>query len=162
MPMLQTSYATKPLAGVVGRRANMEEWNTITRLAEDDGIGFGQPVQRGTEDDQVAIFDDGNFLGITEADQTLIDGAVGTDLEYPEGYNVPVCERGVIWVMAGGTATAGGLVYWDSATGRYSDDDGDTLIPGAEFDSSGGNGDLVKIRLRRATPVPVVEAGGGE
>lgn len=158
MPMIQTEWAAKPQPGVVGRRANMEEWNTITRIAEVAGIGFGHPVQRGTEDDQVAPFGEGNFLGIAEADQTAVDGPVGSPLVYAEGANVPVCEKGVLWCLASGACTAGSPVYW---TGTGYADAGDSLIPGAEFDSTAVADAPVKIRLRRnpASPAP---AGGGE
>lgn len=164
MPMLQETWATKPLPGIVGRRANMEEWNTITRIAEEAGIGFGVPVQRGTADDHIEpLAADGNFLGITEADQSLVDGQVGTALEYAEGVNVPVCEKGVIWVRAGGTVAAGGLVYFAASSSTYfgAAAGGRVLVPGAEFDSSGSADSLVKVRLRRQTPVPA-PAGGGD
>ncbi len=159
MPMIQKEWAAKPLPGAVGRRANMEEWNTITRTAGAAGIGFAHPVQRGTSDDQVVPLTTGNFLGISEADQTLIDGPVGTQAVYPVGSELPVCEKGVIWARAVGTCTAGNPVYWDSAADGYANDSSKTLIPGAEFDNSAAANGLVKIRLRRnpATPAP---AGG--
>lgn len=51
MPMIQPEIYAKPAAGIVGRRANMEEWNTVTRLTAAAGIGFGEPVQRGASAD---------------------------------------------------------------------------------------------------------------
>lgn len=155
MPPLQTSYSENMAAGAVGRRQNMEEWNTFTGLAEDvesNPIGFAQPVKQGTAGEQVALYDgSGVFRGLTEADTTVPGGT------FPEGYNVPVMESGVIWAMAGGTCTIRGPVYWDDADGTYSDTDTDTLIPGAEFDSAASDGELVKIRLRRAVPAPSSE-----
>lgn len=144
----QTSYAQNMEPGAVGRRANMEEWNTITCIAEDvtnNPIGFAQPVMRGSGDEKVVIYDgSGSFRGLTEADVTL--GA----LVYPEGANTPVCESGVLWALAGDTCTAGESVGWDSATGKYEDGSSSTaVIPNAEFDSSAAAGQLVKIRLRR-------------
>lgn len=158
MAMLQTEWASQPQPGAVGRRANMEEWNTITRIAEEGGIGFAHPVQRGSGDDHAAPFTDGNFLGIVEADQSAVDGPVGSPLEYAEGANIPVCEVGVLWARADGDCTAGGLVYW---TGDGYADAGDTLIPGAEFDSTATDGSLVKVRLRRTPAIPT-PAGGGD
>ena len=145
---LQTSYAQYMDAGAVGRRANMEEWNTITCLAEDvtsNPIGFAQPVMRGSADEKVKKYDgSGSFRGLTEADVTL--GAQN----YPEGANTPVCESGVIWALAGDTCTAGESVGWDSSTGKYENGSStNTIIPNAEFDSSAASGQLVKIRLRR-------------
>lgn len=154
MPPLQTTFTSEFPAGAIGRRQNMEEWNGLTGLAEDteaNPIGFAQPVMQGTAGEQVKkLAGAGVFRGITEADTTL--GAT----TYPEGYNVPVMESGVIWAEAGGACTIRGLVQWDAATGQYSDAGG-TAIPGAEFDSAAAAaGDLVKIRLRRQVPaVPV-------
>lgn len=148
---LQTSIPTEMLPGAVGRRQNMEEWNTITCIAnnvEANPIGFGVPVMRynagGPE--AVRLYDgSGVFRGLTEADVTL--GAQ----TYPEGYSVPVMESGVIWVLAGATVEPGEPVAYDSSTGRYepADTSSAIVIPNAEFDSAGGDGDLVTIRLRR-------------
>lgn len=152
MPPIQTEFNRFMEAGAVGRRVNMEEWNTLTGLAEDveaNPIGFAQPVMRGTDGEQVKLYDGtGVFRGLTEADVT-IDGQT-----FPEGYNTPVMESGVIWAMAGAACTAGGPVYWDAATGKYSDTNTDDLIPNAEFDSSAGADELVKIRLRRIPAAP--------
>lgn len=152
MPPLQTTMPTSMAAGAVGRRQNMEEWNGLTGLAEDvtaNPIGFAQPVMRGTAGEQVKKYDGaGIFRGITEADVTL-----GADT-YPEGYNTPVMESGVIWALAGGACTAGGPVQWDPATDKYSDAGG-TAIPNSEFDSAAAaDGDLVLIRLRRIPAAP--------
>lgn len=154
MPMIQTTWAAKPAPGQVGRRANMEEWNTLTRIAEVEGIGFAEPVQRGTGADQVVPFTTGKFLGLTECDYTIGTDAPGDPITFPVGWNTPVNEFGVLWANANGTCTQGGYVYWDAADKGYSDDDGGTLIPNAEFDSSAAAGDIVKIRLRRIPAAP--------
>ncbi len=155
MPIIQTEIKVKPAPGMVGRRANMEEWNTITRIASAAGIGFGEPVQRGTSADLIAAFTTGKFLGITEADMTAVDGPVGSPEVFPQGYNTPVCEYGVIWGNAIGTCTAGGLVYWSAASKGYTDTAAsNTLIPNAEFDSAAATGGIVKIRLRRIPAAP--------
>lgn len=45
MAFLQTSYSESMPIGSVGRRVNMEEWNTITRISSAAAlIGFGVPV----------------------------------------------------------------------------------------------------------------------
>jgi hypothetical protein len=132
----------------------MEEWNGLTGLAEDTAanpIGFAQPVMRGTAGEQVKKYNGtGVFRGLTEADVTI-----GADT-YPEGYNVPVMESGVIWALAGGACTAGTPVYWIAASGKYtSTATSNTLIPNAEFDSAAAaDGDLVLIRLRRIPAAP--------
>lgn len=154
MPMIQTTWAAKPAPGQVGRRANMEEWNTLTRIAEVANIGFGEPVQRGTGADQIVPFTTGNFLGLTECDYTAVGGPVGSPAVFPVGWNTPVNEFGVMWVNATGTCTAGGLVYWDATAKGYSNTDTGTLIPNSEFDSSATAGGIVKIRLRRIPAAP--------
>lgn len=148
MPPIQTVYNEYPAPGVAGRRANMEEWNTFTGLAEDvvsNPIGFAYPVEQGTAGEQVKLYDGtGRFRGITEADQTL-----GADT-YPLGYNVPVCESGVIWVYASGNCTRGGAVGWNNTKKGYQNDATATVeIPDAEFDTDGIEGDVVRVRIRR-------------
>lgn len=155
MPMIQPEIYAKPAAGIVGRRANMEEWNTVTRLTAAAGIGFGEPVQRGASADLIAPFTTGKFLGITEADMTAVDGAPGAAAVYPAGYNTPVCDMGVIWGKAAGTCTAGGLVYWSASSKGYTDTAAsNTLVPNAEFDSSAAANGIVKVRLRRVPAAP--------
>lgn len=155
MPIIQNNTKVKPAPGMVGRRANMEEWNTVTRLTAAAGIGFGEPVQRGATDGLIAAFTTGKFLGITEADIAAVDGSPSAAAVFPAGYNTPVCDMGVIWGKAAGACTAGGVVYW-SATGKgYTDTAAsNTLVPNAEFDSSAAANGIVKIRLRRVPAAP--------
>ena len=154
MPMIQTTWAAKPAPGQVGRRANMEEWNTLTRIAEVAGIGFAEPVQRGTGADQVVPFTTGKFLGLTECDYTIGTDSPGDPITFPVGWNTPVNEFGVLWAKAVGACTQGGFVYWNPTTKGYSNTTSGTLIPNAEFDSSAINGGIVKIRLRRIPAAP--------
>lgn len=155
MPIIQPEIYVKPAAGIVGRRANMEEWNTVTRLAQVGTLGFGVPVQRGTAPDQITTFTTGNFLGITEADMTVVSGAVGSPAVFPVGYNTPVCNMGVIWGNAAAACTAGTPVYWNATEGGYqSASASGTLVPNAEFDSTAAADGIVKIRLRRVPAAP--------
>lgn len=151
MAFLQTSYPTEMAPGAVGRRVNMEEWNTITRTAS-EAIGFGQPVER-VGDHNCALLDAGGFLGITEADVVL--GHESSPDAYAQYDNTAVMTYGVIWVISGGACTVGGPVYWNPATGKYSDTNTGTLIPNAEFDSGVAGADaLVKVRLVRVPAAP--------
>lgn len=144
MPSFENSIQATLSSGAAGRRANMEEWNTITRLAEstdDKPILFGAPVERAAASNSVRAFATGKFLGIAEADISLETNV------YPQGANIPVMTMGVIFVPAGGVCTPGGQAKWDAASGLYSDT-GTTLIPDAEFDSA-AEGNIVKLRLMR-------------
>lgn len=147
---LQTTYTENMLPGAVGRRANMEEWNTITRTNSGaTAIGFGQPVERGANAHTAVIWDGtGSFLGITEADPGIVPPIGGTVDTFPQYASMPINRMGVIWVMSGGACTAGGPVYWIAASGKYTNTSaGNVLIPNAEFEITvAGTDTLVTIR----------------
>ena len=86
----------------------------------------------------------GEFLGISVRDTTL-----GAEQDvYEEGDTVAVMTQGVIWVTAGASVTPADPVYWNPATSRYTKTTTHFPVPGAAFDTSGGNGDLVRLALR--------------
>lgn len=151
---LQTSFSEFMPVGSVGRRANMEEWNTITRtLSSVAPVGFAVPVMRGTTPHScIAYTGTGSFLGLTEANSVL--GHVTPD-RYEQYDSVAICKMGVMWVKAGGATTAGGPVYYTAATGLYSNTAaGNILIPNAEFENTGVNGDLVGVRILHVPAIP--------
>ena len=153
MPPLQTVFNQYQAPYSLGRRVNMEEWNTLTGLAQVNTIGFGEPVQDGTAGEQVAPFTSGKFRGITEADLSVNVATGDTAARFPTGSNVPVCESGVIAVLAGGTCTKRTPVYYIAASRSYTSTAGsNTLIPNAEFDATVASGQLVPVRLRRIPP----------
>lgn len=135
--------------GLVGGHANMEEWNAITRTASVAGIAPGQPVQR-DGDFAVEAWDGvSDQLGIVRytVDADTTDG-------YPVGKSISLMTMGVMYVAAGGACTAGGQAGYDAATDRWSDA-GDP-VAGVEFDTSGTDGTLVKIRINRPAPAAYV------
>lgn len=137
-----------------GRRVNAEEWNTITRVMEGTTpVGFGVPVIRGTGPKQCKPYaaDENAIIGITEADLTL--DHVPAD-QFQQYDNVPVCESGVIGVLAGGNVVAGeGAAYSaaaNSGAGGWIDaSSAGDRIPGAVFETSGSAGQVVALRYRR-------------
>lgn len=148
MPPLQTVYSDRPAAYAKARRVNMEEWNTLTGLAQVAGIGIGEPVQDGTTGEQVAPFTSGKFRGITEWTPDTTEAGV-----FPTNANVPVCESGVIGGSAYQTCTKRTPVYWNAANKGYtSTASTNTLIPNAEFDATVSAGGIVPIRVRRIPP----------
>lgn len=150
MPPLQTVYNDRPENYALGRRVNMEEWNTFTGIAEVATIGLAVPVQDGSTDEQVDEFTDGVFRGITEYSPSADEDGV-----FPIGANVPVCENGVIGGLAYQACTKRTPVYWNAANGGYTSTVGtNTLIPNAEFDATVAAGGIVPIRLRRIPPAP--------
>lgn len=143
----------------VGRRANMEEWNTFTCIAE-GVIGFGVPVMAGAGRNGALALDattGRNVLGITEASLVLPhagDGFVQYD-------NVPVCEAGVIGVLLGADVTKGSPARFNTANGTWTGAAQSATvvtIPGAEFDEDGASGSVGVVRYRR--PVPSLSVSG--
>lgn len=97
--------------------------------------------------DSFAITVAGNrFLGITIASATegLVSGQTADT--YPQYANVDIMTQGVIWVEAGGSVADGDPVSVDS-DGNFVTGSGVPLA-GWVFDTTGADGDLVKIAKR--------------
>lgn len=142
----------------LGRRANMEEWNTITRTANGQ-IGFAVPVRASVVPHMCVEVAAGgeNVLGITEASQVLPHPG---DF-YAEGDNVAICESGVIGVRLGSNVTVGDIARWNTANKTWTSAAQSATvvtIPGAQFEVAGTNGSIGLIRYRR--PVPSLSVAG--
>ncbi len=155
------NFALNMPAYAVGRRVNMEEWNTITRTKEGAGTAaFGAPVMAGTADHTCVALDatnGRNVLGITEAALTLPH----TGDAYEQYDDVAVCEVGVIGVLLGANVTKGAQARWNTANGTWTGAAQSATvvtIPGAQFDESGVSGAVGVIRYRR--PVPSLSVSG--
>ena len=146
-------------AYAVGRRANMEEWNAITRTAE-GAIGFGVPVMVGSGAHSCLAMDatnGRNVLGISEASPTLPRPGDA----YAEFDNVAICESGVIGVLLGADVTKGAQARFNTANGTWTGAAQSATvvtIPGAQFDEAGTNGSVGIVRYRR--PVPSLSVSG--
>lgn len=148
-------------AYAVGRRANMEEWNTITRTKEGSGtLAFGVPAMTGTGAHTCAALDatnGRNVLGITEAVPTL--PRPGDNYEQYD--NVAICESGVIGVLLGANVTKGAQARFNTANGTWTGAAQSATvvtIPGAQFDEDGSSGAVGIVRYRR--PVPSLSVSG--
>lgn len=143
--------------GLVGGHANMEEWNAITRTASETGIAPGQPVQRDGDHEAEAWDGTSPPLGVVRwtIDADTKDG-------YPVGKSISIMTMGVMWVAAGGAATAGAQAGYYATADRWADVDSDFVaVPGVEFDTTTTSGNLVKIRINRPAPAVIPPAGGG-
>ena len=153
------TFSTTIAAYAIGRRANMEEWNTRTKTAE-AAIAFGVPVMPGSGADSCVVLDattGRNVLGITEASVTLPRPGDA----YAQYDNVPVCESGVIGVLLGANVTAGAQARYDTANGNWTGAAQSATvvtIPGAQFDEAGSSGAVGIVRYRR--PVPSLSVSG--
>lgn len=148
-------------AFAVGRRVNMEEWNTITRTKEGSGtLGFGVPVMPGTGPHtcvELSATNGQNVLGITEASQVLPHPGDA----YQQYDSVAICEVGVIGVLLGANVTRGAQARWDTQNKAWTGANQSATvvtIPGAQFEEDGTSGSVGAVRYRR--PVPSLSVSG--
>lgn len=148
-------------AYAVGRRANMEAWNTITRTKEGTGVlAFGVPVMAGSGAHTCVLIDatnGRNVLGITEASPVLPRPGDA----YAQFDNVGICEAGVIGVLLGANVTRGAQARFNTANGTWTGAAQSATvvtIPGAQFEEDGSNGAVGLVRYRR--PVPSLSVSG--
>lgn len=159
MPSL--TFKENLTAYAVGRRVNMEEWNTITRSleGEDATLGFGVPVIAGTGDHSCAPLTatGQRVLGISEANVVL--PRVGDN--YARYDNVAICEVGVIGVQLGTDPVAKGAAARYDLTNKVWTDAAASAtvmsIPGAEFEVAGAANTVCAVRYRR--PIPSLSEG---
>lgn len=140
-------FAGADTRGLVGMHADSQEWNALTKLADNVAaapIGVGQPVARFAGNDKVCRqWATGATLGITRY-QVSTDTTTG----FKEGDAVSIQNMGTMWVAAGAAATAGGAAYYNPTTDRWGNTGaGFVAVPGVEFDTNGVAGGLVRIRI---------------
>ena len=161
--MLNFKQSMAPFA--VGRRVNMEEWNTITRTfeaADDESrLGFGVPVKEGVGKHTCVALTAAaeNFLGITEA-VSVVPRAEDAFARYD---NVPVCEFGVIAVAVDGDVTKGDVARWDTASSKWTagaESATVVTIPGATFEETATAPGVIPVRLRRPNPATTAVTSG--
>ena len=87
-----------------------------------------------------------DFLGIAIL-TAAVPAASATPDKYPQYYTGAFLTEGPIWVTAGGNVADGDDAYWNPATKRYTADTSHVRIPGAKFDTTGVNGDMVELVL---------------
>lgn len=120
--------------------------DVIDSFASEDGVAPGQVVERGTDPDKQvkASVTAANVIGIAifenKAEETPL---------YPEGYAVPVCTFGDVWVRVIDDVVAGAGVYIDTDGKFTNDDDADgTAVAGMTYMTSAGAGELAVVRVR--------------
>lgn len=143
---------------MVGRRINMEEWNTITRIAQEEPIAFGVPVVQGANPRGVINLSAAgqNVIGITEASFVLPHPGDEYELQDTAG----ICEVGVIGGMVEVQVGTKDIARFNTATGMWTNAAASATvleIPGAEFDEAAEADTAAAIRYRR--PVPSLSVG---
>ena len=128
---------------VIGMKADSTV-DVIDSFAGEGAIACGVAVERGTDPaKQVkASVTAANVIGIAifenKADETPL---------YPDGYAVPVCTFGDVWVEVAETVTAGASVYLSSA-GAWGSSTG-SAVSGMTYLTSAGAGELAIVRVRK-------------
>jgi hypothetical protein len=90
------------------------------------------------------------FIGLAILTPTVPPVASGSTLVdgYPRYFTGAFMTWGQMYVTAGASVVDGGDVYWNPATKRYTSTTTHIRIPGAVFDTSGADGDIVEISLK--------------
>lgn len=144
MPAVQTAYSATHARWVEGMVLNSEPCVVVSRVAEDvEGIGFGKVCVQGTLDNQVVDSEATvKFCGIAVLDPTK------TGDTYAQYDTVAVMKKGVIVVQASVAVAVGDAVYYVPATGVLTNSaSGNTLIAGAQWDTSTAGSALAALRL---------------
>lgn len=113
MAELQTTYATTLANGYAGLVANGETSNRITRTNEDSaGIGFGQPVYRGSGDHgcTATVGTLATFLGWTIATSAQGYTSSADADKYAQYDNVAILTSGAIYVAVKGAVADGDAI----------------------------------------------------
>lgn len=87
------------------------------------------------------------FVGLAILDPGVITNATTPDAfqQYQTG---SFETSGPMYVTAGATVADGDQVYWNPATGRYTNTTTHVRLPNVRFDTSGVDGDIVEISIR--------------
>ena len=137
---------------VVGMKAD-STIDVIDSFAAEGTVYAGQVVERGTDPaTQVAASTTAaNVIGIAifENKAQFAWEAPGTPIDYPEGYAVPVCTFGDVWVEVIDDVVAGAGVYIDTDGKFTNEDDADgTAVTGMTYMTSAGANELAVVRVR--------------
>lgn len=154
MPV-QTSYGLYMDAALPGMKADMQDYNTVSKLNKGAAvIPFGRAVFTDGDDGMKLPVTDSTaaqFIGIVFRELTRAyttaeaSGGIGA---IPK-YNNTVMTEGVIWVAPAVAVAKDDPVYVLKADGRLTNVAGtdNILIPNAKFVSSAGAGALAKVSL---------------
>lgn len=86
------------------------------------------------------------FMGLAVLDHSVPPDADTPDV-YPQYYTANILTLGQMIVTAGASVADGDDLYWNPATGRYTNTTTHIRIPGGKFDTTSTDGNLVQISL---------------
>ena len=141
------AFAMYDPAGVLVGHGNVGTAATI------DGIGpltisnAGTMTVGDTYYIDVTFTANADFVGLAVLNPAVPPNASAPDA-YPQYFTGAFMTAGSMYVLAGASVVDGGDVYWNPATKRYTSTTTHIRIPGAKFDTTGGDGDVVEISLK--------------
>ncbi len=149
MGITQSTFTEDLARGYPGMQANGELSNIVTgHLEGSTACAFGRPVYQGSADKGLTLTVSANAVGIALARKGLPvteDRAADT---YAPGDNVPVIERGVVFVTSATAANKGAAVYVTSGGAITATSSGNTALTGWEFDLTTSAPGLTRIARR--------------
>lgn len=149
MNTVQSAFSEDFANGFPGQIADGELSNIISRdLEGNDACAFGRPVYQGSADRGIDLTVDANLVGFAVAQKGLPVTADRDADTYAPGDNVPVMERGKLWVTSISTASKGDQVYVTSAGAITNSSGGNTAATGWEFDDTITAAGIVRIVRR--------------
>lgn len=150
MAVLQSTFVEDIPGGYAGMDASGELSNIITGTLEGStACAFGAPVYQGTADKGLTLTVSSALKGFALARKGLPVTSDRAADHYAPGDNVPVKERGVIWVNCSTAANNGEQVYVVTATGAITNSSSSaTAATGWFFEDTIAGAGLVRIARR--------------
>lgn len=137
MAVVQNTFSQDIALGFPGMEADGELSNIITRSLEGvTACAFGRPVFQGPSDRGCDLVVDATLLGFALARKGLPVTAARAADTYAPGDNVPIKNRGKIWVTSATAATKNEQVYVTGAGAVTHTSGGNTAATGWFFDDT--------------------------
>lgn len=144
MGAVQTTYTANLVIGSPGQVADTITFDAVSRQVQPATLAFGRAVIQGTAADQVNVGAAGVFIGISVRDLGL-DPAQGD--QYIQGDTAAIMIRGSIFITATDVVAAGNPVFRTPTGLLVATSAGNTAVANAIFETGGGIGSLVRVRL---------------
>jgi len=140
---LQSSYPRYQPIAQAGMPASEHGWDADSKILESASAGWGLACSRGTDKDNGAIIGGADFVGVTMIDRNVPASNEDKFVQYDL---MGLMVRGDIWVKVTAAVTPDTAVKFSATTGEFGDTGG-TALSGAKYQTSGGVGDLVRLRI---------------
>lgn len=152
---VQTSYTRYMPEAIVGMKATMEAYNTVSKLNKTAAIiPFGRAVFTDGDDGMTlpsSTSTAAQFIGITfrELTRAYTDAQIASGYGAVPDYDNTVMTMGTIWVAPAVAVAKDNAVYVVRANGTFTNVAGtdNILVPNAKFVSTAAAGALAKISL---------------